>query len=323
MHAATYISAERYDLMKDSHPLPDETAQQHALFRNAFNAMVLDSLYGFPLWEKEVHDLLHASFRELGAIFRGYCTSLGEVNTAAASTMSLEEFEDFAVDVGLATTLRTNKAAAPALYTFPMMAKEFVKANQSGKGLAGPKADSELVLHEFLTLLTRISFNRLNPEFGELTMEHQESILPVPQCLERTLREAVLPMARRDDDGEFRRVTMQDKSVIAALEKGRPRLSAWLTTTLGAGGSKRGEVSIALSQWVSMLKRFDVLGTKVITQGSDIVGDDRVGTEFKCRLSVPQAKAAFVNAQQVSTESYNDSGAVVMTITGSADEDTT
>ena len=57
----------------------------------------------------------------------------------------------------------------------------------------------------------RIAFWRLNPEYGELTMEHQESILPVPQCLEQTLRESILPKAHRDDAAEFR--TMQEKEL--------------------------------------------------------------------------------------------------------------
>ena len=116
-----------------------------------------------------------------------------------ATTMSLEEFEDFAVDVGLPTSLQTNPSCRPAVYTLSDVKHEFLKANESGKGLAGPKADDELELPEFLACITRVAFHRLNPEYGELIMEHQETILPVPQCLERTLNEAILPTAKRDD----------------------------------------------------------------------------------------------------------------------------
>ena len=63
---------------------------------------------------------------------------------------------------------------------------------------------------------------------------------------------------------------------------------------------------VGLSQWVKTLQSLNVLGTFSCTQGSDIVGDDRVGTEFKCRLSVPQAKAAFVNAQKESSSQLED-----------------
>ena len=63
---------------------------------------------------------------------------------------------------------------------------------------------------------------------------------------------------------------------------------------------------VGITQWVSTLEALNVLGTFTCYQGSDIVGDDRVGTEFKCRLSVPQAKAAFVNAQKESGGAVED-----------------
>merc|ERR1740138_1840426 len=103
--------------------------------------------------------------------------------------MNLDEFHDFVVDVGLETVLKTNPAAAPAVYNFEMMKEQFSKADKSGKGMAGPAANHELLPHEFLNVIVRVAFHRLNPEFGELTMEHQETILPVPQALETTLRE--------------------------------------------------------------------------------------------------------------------------------------
>ena len=86
----------------------------------------------------------------------------------------------------------------------------------SSQGLAGPAANSELVLYEFLNVITRVSFYRLNPEYGELTMEHQDTLLPVPQCLDRTLRECILPKAHRDDAAEFRAKAMQQPEVQAA-----------------------------------------------------------------------------------------------------------
>merc|ERR1719174_1989689 len=124
-------------------------------------------------------------------------------------------------------------------------------------------------------------------------MEHQDTLLPVPQSLETTLRENVLPKAHRDDAAEFRAKTMQLPEVQASLSEGRSRLQAWFATIPLDENQKVG-----ITQWVSTLQALNVLGTFTCTQGSDIVGDDRVGTEFKCRHSVPQAKAAFVNAQK-------------------------
>merc|ERR1719487_2617984 len=209
MRQATYIRAVRYDL-GESVQLKDESPEEHAAFLAEFKQLDLMGLYGFPLWESEVHDLLHANFKELASIFRAYCKSLGEGSAdESAKTMDVEEFHDFVIDVGLETVLKTNPAATPAVYNFEMMKEQFTKADKSGKGMAGPAANQELVLYEFLNMITRVSFMRLNPEYGELTMEHQETILPVPQCLDQTLRECILPKAHRDDAAEFRSKTMQ------------------------------------------------------------------------------------------------------------------
>jgi len=301
MRQATYIRAVRYDV-SESQPLKDETPEEHAAFLAEFKQLDLMGLYGFPLWESEVHDLLHTNFKELSSIFRAYCKSLGESSSDdSAKTMDLEEFHDFVIDVGLETKLQVMKGAEAATYTFEQMKEQFTKADKSGKGMAGPAANSELVLYEFMNILTRVSFYRMNPEYGELTMEHQESILPVPQALDRTLRECVLPKAHRDDAAEFRSKTMQQPEVQAALAEGRPRLQAWYATIPLDDNQKVG-----ITQWVSTLQALNVIGTFTCTQGSDIVGDDRVGTEFKCRLSVPQSKAAFVNAQKETGGSVED-----------------
>merc|ERR1719316_66855 len=105
--------------------------------------------------------------------------------------------------------------------------------------------------------------------------------------------ENILPKAHRDDAGEFRAKTMQLPPRFLQLNEGRPRLQAWFATIPLDENQKVG-----ITQWISTLQALNVIGTFTCTQGSDIVGDDRVGTEFKCRLSVPQAKAAFVNAQK-------------------------
>eukprot|EP00966_Prymnesium_polylepis_P228688 5292399-Prymnesium_polylepis.2 len=85
----------------------------------------------------------------------------------------------------------------------------FVTADKANsKGAAGPAPTNELVLYEFLNAIVRISFGRLNPEFGELTMEHQDSILPVPASLDKTLQDAIMPRAHRDDAADFRAEVM-------------------------------------------------------------------------------------------------------------------
>ena len=68
------------------------------------------------------------------------------------------------------------------------------------------------------------------------------------------------------------------------LAENRSRLQSWFATIPLDENQKVG-----ITQWISTLKALNVIGTFTCTQGSDIVGDDRVGTEFKSRLSVPQA----------------------------------
>ena len=57
MRDATYISAERYD-WKLSKPLNGQSIAKHRKWLDAWQAMSLMDLHHFPLWEKEVHDVL-------------------------------------------------------------------------------------------------------------------------------------------------------------------------------------------------------------------------------------------------------------------------
>jgi hypothetical protein len=114
----------------------------------------------------------------------------------------------------------------------------------------------------------------------------------VPFCLEKTLREAILPKAHRDDAAEFRAKTMQMPEVQAALAEGRPRLQAWYATIPLDDNQKVG-----INQWVSTLQALNVIGTFTCTQGSDIVGDDRVGTGM-LQLALGVARVEQANGGQ-------------------------
>ena len=67
--------------------------------------------------------------------------------------------------------------------TFGQMRQHFLKADAAAsKGSAGPAPNKHLNLPEFLNVILRISFWRLNPEFGELLKEHGDVFTPVPQA---------------------------------------------------------------------------------------------------------------------------------------------
>jgi len=283
MREGTYIRATRFDWKNESKPLERETKEQHAAWLEHYQHINFSDLYGFPLWEREVHDQLQQAFADLSSIFRSYCRSVGE-SADKASTMELEEFHDFVIDC----RLETNDRGEP--YTFAKMKAQFNKADSSGKGIAGPAANKELVLHEFLNAIVRVAFHRLNPKFSAFLVE---DIIPVPQALDVCLNECILPNAHRDDAAEFRVEIMTQSAVKAVIEQDRERLQQWYEKI------PLDELSrVTVSQWIITLKALNVLGTFTSVRGSDVVGDSRIGTEFKCRLSEPQAKAAFVNAQK-------------------------
>ena len=66
--------------------------------------MSLMDLHHFPLWEKEVHDVLQECFQDMQSIFAFYCKSIGGSDSAeAAVEMNMSEFKDFVRDTGLET----------------------------------------------------------------------------------------------------------------------------------------------------------------------------------------------------------------------------
>merc|ERR1719443_2188836 len=108
--------------------------------------------------------------------------------------MDMDEFKDLVVD----TRLETKG------YSFEQMGAQFTVADQAAsKGIAGPPADATLNMCEFLNVLTRVSFWRLNPSWGEgfdpdNPMGDQD-LVPTPLALQRTLTENVLPLGLCDD----------------------------------------------------------------------------------------------------------------------------
>ena len=119
MRVSTYIRAVRYDL-SESQPLKDETPEEHAAFLAEFKQLNLDGLYGFPLWEKELHDVLQKHFPELTKIFLAYTKSIGGSGSAEdAIEMDMSEFKDFVEECSLETRE----------IDFAQMTIQFTKAN--------------------------------------------------------------------------------------------------------------------------------------------------------------------------------------------------
>ena len=163
----------------------------------------LASLPGFPLWEKDVHDVLAANLESLQSIFRAYAaSSLG----GSQNEMDMEEFHDFVIEADLITDQ----------YGFDTMSGQFTKANAGSN-------DAVLEFHEFLTMLVRISFFRANPQYGMRKGKDQKNAekfddVPLPGCLSEMLTEKVLPNSRTDTYAEeFANNTLPLPEVQAAL----------------------------------------------------------------------------------------------------------
>ena len=161
--------------------------------------------------------------------------------------MSLDEFHDFVVDVGLETKQ----------YKFEVMTNQFIKANATNvaavreqrmqakrdpdsQGNDAPdwkkrenapgkvkgtsdgreaKKDQELVLYEFLNMLVRIAFWRANPNFG--LHGNKDELVPVPFALSNMLNEIILPRAKRENSAAFKNKEMQDPKLLAVLDSVR------------------------------------------------------------------------------------------------------
>merc|ERR1740138_260350 len=324
---ATYIHAERYEAEKETKLLKSETQADLTKWLSCWERMEIMDVHLWPLWEKEVHDILHPLFKELSLIFLAYTRSISEDSAEDAMEMSLDEFHDFVVDVGLETKL----------YKFEVMCNQFIKANATNvaqvreqrqaekrdaqsqgndepdwkkreqaagktKGTTDgreAKKDAELVLYEFLNMLVRIGFWRANPNFG--LHGNKDELVPVPFALSNMLNEIILPRAKRENSAAFRNKEMQDPKLLAVLDQYKMKLKEWydkkVTDDSGGGGMDAVSNKIGFDEWLRVLDRQDIVGEREVEQMSEITGDESTKGNIKMRLSIPTVKAVFMESQ--------------------------
>jgi hypothetical protein len=267
---ATYIRAERF-------VPPSLEVTVHAGLRRwlqVWKHVKVSTLAGFPLWEKDVFDMLFAQQDALGSIFRAYsASSLSGSNDG----MEMVEFHDFVIETDLITDQ----------YGFDTMKGQFHKANAGSD-------DNFLELHEFCTMLVRISFFRANPQYGmrkgkDQKNAHKFDEVPLPGCLNALLVENVLKLARRDTDGKrFANEVFNTTGVQAALQEDSKRLSDSYEM-LSAGRD-----FLTLEQWLGALSERLIL--------SDLMIKTPAGREVKVRLTEPQARWTFLSAAKEPTK---------------------
>lgn len=98
MVAEAVAAAERPAAAANGGADPDLSEEQ---YKACWRKMAFKDLYGFPLWETDVHDLLRDAFAELRLIFVHYCgaSAQGSESIGAATKIGLLEFLSFAKDV--------------------------------------------------------------------------------------------------------------------------------------------------------------------------------------------------------------------------------
>ena len=207
---ATIIRYPRFEWRRQARPLEGQTLTEFKRWLGVWQRLELTDLYYFPVWEKEVHDVLQRNFKSLSLIFLAYSRSvLGSDSAEDATEMEMAEFFDFVQECRLETKL----------IRFDQMTNQFIKANAVNSAQAreahhdvrrsaGTKRDGkaaevsrvrgtndgsdaamdqELVLYEFVGLLVRIAFQRANPTFGNYG--NKRPVVHLPGCLETMLLE--------------------------------------------------------------------------------------------------------------------------------------
>ena len=336
-----------------------EAAQASAIkksWRMCWKLMVFKDLVGYPLWETQLHDVLEAAFPELHSIFTYYCgTSIqGSASIASATRIGIMEFLQLAKDIEvcnkefktenltqqfyLANTQATMAASSSAdRKKLPKKGagKGGVKAGKGGKAAAGakggksppkkgkkeePKAaefDQQLNLYEFVNCMVRVAFARANPQWG--SKYNKKELTPVPESVTIMFEELLLPRAKRDLSGEFKKVLAQDMGTQQVLQEYRDKLQNWLRPILHrVRRPDNPNPQLTYDMWVALMDGPDpdtkgpmgakppcpkMVGEWFLCQESQITGDERTAKknvlEFKCELSIPKCRWNFLRSQTI------------------------
>lgn len=250
--------------------LPGEDPVLFQACKMSWITLHLDSLPGFPLWEKELFELIHASFGRLCSVFDIYCHSAGE-DDEDAFVMSLGEWSSFCREIKVGSKAFPH-GRAESVFRFSML----------------PEFEC-LMLPQFVEALVHLSFQRFHPEpvRRPLHADNAGPRLTVSESFRRLLEEFVYPYARHDDPNAFRRVLAADDHASRLVKEYSPSIFRMLH---GEGYLSEGsEDKVALSEALDLARKRGLLGRHVINlQG---------GKSLVASLSEPQLRYCFLNAR--------------------------
>lgn len=250
--------------------LPGEDPVLFEACKMSWITLHLDSLPGFPLWEKELFELIHASFGRLCSVFDIYCHSAGE-DDEDAFVMSLGEWSSFCREIKVGSKAFPH-GRAESVFRFSML----------------PEFEC-LMLPQFVEALVHLSFQRFHPEPARRPL-HADNACPrltVSESFRRLLEEFVYPYARHDDPHAFRRVLAADDHASRLVKEYSPSIFRMLH---GEGYLSEGsEDKVALSEALDLARKRGLLGRHVVNlQG---------GKSLVASLSEPQLRYCFLNAR--------------------------
>ena len=105
--AGTYITAERFT--PAAAPPKGVGPDAHKEWLMIWEMLQLSTVHGFPLWEKDVYEILAAKLESLRSIFKAYAAGSVAASAQASGSvganmeMDMEEFHDFVMDANVLT----------------------------------------------------------------------------------------------------------------------------------------------------------------------------------------------------------------------------
>ena len=246
---------------------------------DTWKKMDLSDVHGWPLWEKEVYLILGAAFDEIASIFAYYAKS-GGVGTSASSAFQLQQAEvtNFALDCELTTKdfmmTRIHMLMEQSDQTDAVVQKRNrFKGDEATTDAQRKGGDNALELFEFLELIVRVCFQRANPKYG--SVGNREAKFPMPDVLDKTLKENILPKAKRD-------VLREILEKLKTDEKCQQVFKDFEKLPLERGGGLRKMFEEKAYETRQGIQKFGVqtvsLDTLTIWMGPDFQGD---GTKCK------------------------------------------
>ena len=283
-------------------------------FLSVWQKMDLKHIFYFPVWEKEVFDILAANHSELKLIFQQYAKSgtAGSSTAKAIFTMQKTELTNLAMDCGISSSKNTE---------FPMVRVANIyergdqvddtevvsKADRRVKVGKGAEAgDNGLEIQEFYEVLIMLAFQSANPKFGSVGKNTIDAVAnPLPGCLDNMLKVNILQKAKRDEMPSLVAKIKSDPECRAAFDQHRGELANTFVKVAGKG-AQGGKLSAASAQNVdgmslSMDDFYEEMFARNLVRDTTeaprppVVG--QVMKKYKMGLSSIDAKGCFAAAQ--------------------------